>query len=230
MLTEEEYWRIYKLIYGDVEAAIKSNQTYLTIENLAKENPDVLTRINKDADFWTLNAYALQTTFFIAFARLFDPRRDVYSIYKLLDMTAANPGFFSKTALRARKMSTMARPAPPWVEDFINSAWEPGVNDLLSLKSDLNPHSETFKKIYQPIRHSFFAHRGMETDDQIFAKFQKTSTAQVDVLLRFLFTLLRAIWEMAWNGKRPDLTDSQDYERAVMSVNKATENLIRKLP
>ena len=50
-LTEEEYWRIYNLIYGDVEAAIKSNRTYLAIQNLAKEDPDVLTRINKDADF-----------------------------------------------------------------------------------------------------------------------------------------------------------------------------------
>lgn len=73
-MSEEEYWRIYHLIRGEVEAAIKSNHAYLTINNLVVGDPDVYERINRFPAFWQLNAYALQTTFFIVFGRIFDNR------------------------------------------------------------------------------------------------------------------------------------------------------------
>ena len=42
-ITQEDYWRMFELIRGDVEAAIKSNFTYLTIHRLAAENADIST-------------------------------------------------------------------------------------------------------------------------------------------------------------------------------------------
>jgi hypothetical protein len=34
-----------------------------------------------------VNAYALQAAFFMAFGRIFDPRRDSFSVPKLVDAT-----------------------------------------------------------------------------------------------------------------------------------------------
>jgi hypothetical protein len=46
-LTEEEYWRIFDLIRGDVEAAIKSNHAYLTINKLMVTSAGSKRRINE---------------------------------------------------------------------------------------------------------------------------------------------------------------------------------------
>lgn len=101
--SPDEYWRMFELVQGDIEKAIESNNAYLTIHDLARADPAVLAKYNRFADFWTLNAYALQTTFFIAFGRIFDERQDSFSIQKLVEATILNPAFFSKAALLERK-------------------------------------------------------------------------------------------------------------------------------
>ncbi|MDQ6665269.1 MAG: hypothetical protein M3Z23_12845 [Acidobacteriota bacterium] len=240
-MKDKEYWRIFHLIRGDVEAAIKSNHTYFTINNLVLTDRDVSNKLNRFPEFWQFNAYSLQTTFFIAFGRLFDTRSDAHSVLKLVDATIANPHLFSKAALRMRRreQSDIHDPDPEWLEPSlshegeaasVNAAWEPTTIDLATLKSALEPHRLKFKSIYRPIRHSFFAHRSMESDAEIFARFQKTNIKEAEEILRFLHTLLWAIWEMAWNGRRLDITDSSDYEGWVKDMNAKTEKLIRQLP
>ncbi len=49
-------------------------------------------------------------------------------------------------------------------------------------------------------------------------------------MLRFLHTLLWAIWEMAWNATPPDLTNFKDYEWHKAKLNKNTEAFVRQLP
>ncbi|MCU1299892.1 MAG: hypothetical protein JWQ87_176 [Candidatus Sulfotelmatobacter sp.] len=221
--TEDEYWRIYDLIRGDVEAAIKSNRVYFTVNNLVVEDRKIQDKINRAPEFWQLNAYALQTTFFIAFGRLFDVRCNAHSVLKLVDATIANPQLFSKSALRARKRkaSNIHGADPEWLVIYLADAWQPATADLAPFKSALEPHYRKFKDIYQPIRHLFFAHRGMERDTEIFERFQKTNV---------LHTLLWAIWQMGWNAKRPDLTDFSDYDGWVKGLNAKTEKFIRQLP
>lgn len=101
--TEEHYWRMFELIRGDVETAIRSNVTYLTIHRLAAENAGIYEKYNRFAEFWMLNAYSLQTTFFVTFGRIFDTRSDVYSVHRMVEDTIANSAFFSRSALRDRK-------------------------------------------------------------------------------------------------------------------------------
>lgn len=231
-LTEDEYWRIFHLIRGDVEAAIKSNHAYLTINNLVMAEPEIYDKVNRFPDFWALNAYALQTTFFIAFGRIFDARHDSLSIQRLVDTTIAHPPLFSKAALRERKRkSANIRDADPtWLVEYVQNAWEPTSADLEPLKTALTPHYEKFKIIYRPIRHRAFAHRSTEDENAIGALFGRTLFGDVAEILRFLHTLLWAITEMAWNARRPNLTDFSDYEAYVRNVNAKTEQFIRQLP
>lgn len=230
--SEDEYWLSFHLIRGEVEAAIKSNYAYLTINNLSVEKPSVLKKFNKFPEFWTLNSFSLQTTFFIVFGRIFDDRADSHSIQKLVDATVANPGFFSKKALRQRKResASIRGPDPAWLVDYVRDAWEPVTADLAPLKTALAPHHAKFKAIYQPIRHQYFAHKSIQGAAGISALFGKTLIGDVAEILRFLHTLLWAITEMAWNAKPPDLTDFRDYDGYVKQLNAKTEQFIRHLP
>ena len=231
-MSEEDYWRIFHLIRGDVEAAIKSNYTYLKIHNLAVSERETNDKLNRYPEFWTLNSFALQTTFFIIFGRLFDMRTDSYSVQKLVEATIANPALFSKTALRARKRDSMEIDGadPEWLVDYLASAWEPATGDLEVLRTAIAPHYDKFTAIYKPIRHKFFAHKGMETQAAIDALFGKTSIGDVTEILRFLHTLLWAIRELAWNAKTPDLADFSDYDAYVKIIDEKTEKFIRYLP
>lgn len=97
-----------------------------------------------------VNAYTLQTTFFVTFGRIFDTRRDVYSVQKVVEDTIANPSSFSKSALRdrKRKASRISGVDPGWLVEYIDNAWEPTRADHETLRMALYPK---FKTIYQPI-------------------------------------------------------------------------------
>ena len=231
-ITQEDYWRMFELIRGDVETAIMSNFTYLTIHRLAAENADIFDKYNRFAEFWMLNAYSLQTTFFVTFGRIFDTRRDVYSVHRVVEDAVANPSLFSKSALRdrKRKASRISGVDPEWLVEYIDNAWEPTRADLETLMVALAPHYAKFKTIYQPIRHQVFAHKSIQDDKAIFALFEKTLITDVQEILRFLHTLFWAIWEMAWNGKRPDLADFRSFDGEVKRLTNKTEQFIRGLP
>jgi hypothetical protein len=102
-LTEDQYWHMFHSVRGDVEVAVACNNTYLTINRLAAADREINEKYQRSASFWRVNTYALQTTFFIAFGRIFDNHRDTFSISKLVEATIANPAIFSKDALRERK-------------------------------------------------------------------------------------------------------------------------------
>ena len=231
-LTYDEYWRIHGVVRGDVESAIKSNHTYLTINDLSVSDRNAEEKLNEFPEFWLFNAYALQTTFFMALGRLFDSRKDSHSILKLVDATIANPQLFTKTALHARKrmFANIHGSDPDSFAPRVTAAWEPGAADLMALKTELEPHHLKFKVIYQPIRHTLFAHRSMESEADIFSRFQKTNIKEVEDILRFLHTLLCAIREMAWKGKRINLVDTSEHDKWVEGIKTKTADFIRRLP
>jgi len=119
---------------------------------------------------------------------------------------------------------------PEWLVKYIDNAWEPTRADLETLMVALAPHYAKFKTIYQPIRHQVFAHKSIQDDKAIVALFEKTLITDVHEILRFLHTLFWAIWEMAWNGKRPDLADFRSFDGEVKRLINKTEEFIRGLP
>ena len=231
-ITEADYWRMFEVIRGDVETAIRSNFTYLTIHRLAAENADIFDKYNRFAEFWMLNAYSLQTTFFVTFGRIFDTRRDVYSVHRVVEDTIANPSLFSKSELRdrKRKASRIVGVDPGWLVEYVDNAWEPTRADLEPLRLALTPNYQKFKAIYQPIRHQVFAHQSIQDDKAIPALFEKTLITDVHEILRFLHTLFWAIWEMGWNAKRLDLIDFRSFDGEVKRLISKTEEFVRGLP
>lgn len=233
-MPEAEYWRIYHLIRGEVEAAIKSNHAYLTTNNVFFDDEQIREKMIQFPDFWALHRYSLETTFFIVSGRIFDNRTDSHSIQKLVDITIANPVLFSKEALWQRKRENNKiygkDPDPDWLPEFLKHAWEPTVTDLEVFRTELAPHVDQFRIIYRPIRHRFYAHKSTESEAAISALFSKTLIGDVNRVLGFLYTLLWCINDMAWNGHRPNLADFRSYDAYVRDQNARTERFIMSLP
>src|SRR3974377_896117 len=104
-LTEKEYWRDYDIIRNDVNAAMVSCYTHRALNHIAASDRELVQKLNRSPDFWRVTSFRLQSTLFIVLARILDHDDKVHSVHQLLNATTAHPEFFSKAALRARKLS-----------------------------------------------------------------------------------------------------------------------------
>lgn len=230
-LTETEYWRDYDIIRNDVNAAMVSCYTHRALNDAAAADRRISQRINRHPDFWRVTSFGLQNSLFIVLARILDSDPKLHSIYQVLNATTAHPEFFSKAALRARKLSIPGtEPNPPWLDDYVQNAWEPSVQDLRGLKKALGPHKTKFDDIYKPIRNQI-AHIIFKDEQSIASLYSRTLKVEIDEILCFLHSLTRAIWEMAYNAAEPNLSgDNYGYSARVAEITKEIEELLSELP
>jgi hypothetical protein len=232
-VTEGQYWEMFESIRGDILGAIESHHVYIAIRNLVAKDAEISAKVNRIPSFWHLNAYALQTTFFIAFGRIFDRTSGTWSIEDLVEATIDHPGFFSRETLRKRRREMggvpEGDPDPDGLAEYLGNAWEPTRKDLEVLRTSLVPHSEKFKQIYQPIRHGYFAHRARVSRADVEEWFGKALVGDINEILRFLYTVVGAIKQMALDGKLLDLTNFRDYDRYVGELKMETEALLRSI-
>jgi hypothetical protein len=230
-MTEEEYWRDYDIIRNNVNAAMVSCYTHRAINDTAVADRKIYQRLNRQPDFWRATSFSLQNSLFIVLARILDSDPKLHSIYQVLNATSAHPEFFSKAALRKRKLSIPGTaPNPPWLDEYVQNAWEPTVQDLRTLKKALAPHKAKFDEIYKPIRNQI-AHIIFRDEHSIESLYSRTLNTDVDDILCFLHSLVHAIWEMAYNALEPKLTgDHYGYAARVAAITKETEELLRELP
>lgn len=230
-MSEKEYWRDYEIIRNDVNAAMVSCYTHRAINSIAASDMDMAQRMNNHPDYWRVNSFSLQTTLFIVLARILDPDPGVHSIYQVLNATTAHPEFFSKAALRARKLEI---PGGQWdvkfLDEYIQMAWEPTVHDLRSLKKALAPHKAKFDAIYKPIR-NLCAHIILKDEALVEDLYSKTQKTDIDEILCFLYCVMRAIQELAANARRAVLNgDQYGYAKRVAEITDETERFIRRRP
>ena len=215
----------------DVAAAIKSFQMFLTIYNLKAAEPEIQEKIGRFPEFWTMTLFSLQTTLFISFGRVFDTTRGSLSIQKLVEIAAQHPPLFSRKLLLARKRfeNRIEGDDPQWLLDYVRDAWEPTRADFENLRKELGPYCGEFGKIYDPIRNKIYAHRSKEDETAVYRLFSKTAIGGVQTILRFVHTLLWALQEMAYNGRKPDLGNFTDFDRYVEKLQNETETFLRRL-
>lgn len=116
------------------------------------------------------------------------------------------------------------------LDAYVNNAWEPTVDDLRRMKKALAPHKAKFDAIYKPIRNQI-AHIILKDQALVADLYSRTQKTDVDNILCFLHNLINAIWELAFNARRPDLTgDKYSYAGRVAEINGDTESMLRMLP
>jgi hypothetical protein len=173
----------------------------------------------------------MHNSLFIVLARILDSDPKLHSIYRVLNATTGHPEFFSKAALRARKLRTPGtEPNPPWLDEYVQNAWEPSVQDLRGLRKALAPLKAKFDDIYKPIRDQI-AHIIFKDEHSTGSPYSRTLKADIDEILCFLYSLIGAIREMAWNAAEPNLNgDNYGYATRVAEITKEAEELLRELP
>jgi hypothetical protein len=226
LVTDEEYRRALDLMFIEVNDAVQVFYTYLAMSELATEDRKLFQTLNRDPLFWSIQAYCLQTTFFIIFFRIFDPASDAHSIYAFLKATRENPKLFSRTALAKRKRDS----GLPYdvCEEFVRSAWEPTQDDLNHIATPLKGCKSRFEDVYQPIRSRVFAH-GILKDPE---RAQLISMAQIQEIIGMLTALqkvVKGLTQLYQDGTRPDYDAMRfdDREQAKNMTRKALDALIK---
>ena len=224
-MTEAEYWRDYELVREEVHVAIGCFYSWLEIHNFAAGNKAAFLKLNEHPDFWNLQLYSLQLTFFIALGRIFDDGSDAHSIHKLLAATVAHPEFFSKESLGKRKMQ--GKKKSNWLDAYLDEVFEPSVADLRVLKKTAAQHKKKFDSAYRDIRNYVFAHRILKDKEKVSQLFGKTKIQDINDILYFLDDILEAIWQLFQNGREPALgVENFDQKDRVTD---ATRNFLRSM-
>src|ERR1041385_4217942 len=202
-ITEQEFWEHLQSVSAEVDDAIAVFHTYEEILRLGSEDDAVFRAFNANAMFWNVQKVSLQTTIFVALNRLFETDANALSIHRLLNETLAHPEFFSKDALRRRKINLKIE--PEYLDALIDGAWAPAdASELRYLKKELKPHIQKFTEIYQPIRHTYYAHRLLQTDQPVAKLFSLTNRSELRQILNFLHELVEDIWHLYQNGMKPE--------------------------
>jgi AbiU2 len=230
-MTEEEYWRDYEIIRDDVSAAMVSCYTHRAINDVAAADVEILEKMNTSAEFWNVTSFALQNTLFIVLYRILDTDPNLHSVHKVLNATTAHPEFFSRASLKRRKLSL---PGANWdlafLDRYVADAWEPTAADLREFKKQLRPHKARFDEIYRPVRDQI-AHIIHKDKSLIGDLYSRTQKAHIDEILRFLHLGIKALWEIAHNGERPDFNGSDyGYGEKVARIKRETEEMLHRLP
>lgn len=232
-MTSEEYWRLFHLVSGDVEAAIGCSSTYRTIHRIASENRQFLQRCNEHADFWRSITYSLEAGLFIALGRIFDRANGSFSVEDLVKQTIEHPGFFSKAEIRKRKREVLKLfgddPDPDWMEPYLANLSEPTRADLELLRTELQPHAAKFPDVYGKIRHKYYAHRSTLTQQAVDDLFGQTDVNEVASILASIYDMIRGIQDMAANGTLPGQWHPGHYDRLYRVYQTSAEDFIRRM-
>jgi len=150
-MRERDYQQEYQEIRSELLAIMETFQTNIEVHAFAREDDRILEYLSREHDFWNLQLYSLQTTFFITLARFFDNGPGTHSIYTFLNMTSANPEFFSRDTLARRKMVNLQE-KPFWLDAYLDRSWYPTAADLKELRKPVALYRKQFDGIYGPIR------------------------------------------------------------------------------
>jgi hypothetical protein len=225
-MPNEEYGHGLYRIRNEVETGTAAFYTAEEINQFASESPNNLGKLNRDAGFWKLHVYALQTTYFITLGRLFDTRNDVHSMKAVFDETEVHPEYFVKTALGDRKRRAAGGQEPPWLDVYLTTVWVPTTDELKQFRVALEPARTKYQPTYAAIRHKLFAHS--ERDIALAARLLEntliTEIAEIFYALNEVVLALHALYD---NGARHEVgTGSRSY---VERVRTRTRTILNRL-
>jgi hypothetical protein len=225
-MPHEEYGHHLNRIRNEVETATAAFYTAEEINQFGLDSPDNLEKLNRDAGFWKLHVYALQTTYFVTLGRLFENRRDVHSMKTVFDETEAHPEYFEKTALADRKRKLANGREPDWLKGYLEDAWEPTADELRAFRAALEPARTTYQSTYSAIRHKFFAHS--ERDAALANRLlENTQVADIEDIFYGLNEVVLALHALYDNGAKHEVgTGTRAY---IERVRTRTRGLLDRL-
>lgn len=211
------YERYYQEFCNEVHTILSCYLFWKMINKRVSEDKKLLFALNKAPLSWNLIRHSLTVTLFITLGRVFEEKRKIFSVDKLLKCCINEINSFNLQKLRERKMEGQNGFEPEWLLEYIQKAHEPSVEDFQQLSSEVAIRRKIYEDVYRPIRHKLIAHKNedyMGKEDELWAK---TNTKELEKIIWFLYDLKETLFDTYWNGKQPLLMgrkpDVNFYER-----------------
>jgi hypothetical protein len=202
-MPEAQFERELEIFRTEEEAGAQFFSAYLAVHNVAASSKSVYRLLNEAPLFWNTCLGALQTGAFIALGRVFD-QKSPHNLDRLLGIAQKNPHIFSKKALGRRRQG--ANPNPPeWLDDFLRSVYEPTPEDFRKLRDYVKKWRTVYENNYRDIRRKVCAHKEVSDHEETHALFAKTNIGELQDLFSFLMSLYQSLWQLFFNGRKPDL-------------------------
>lgn len=204
VVPNKTYEKYYQEFSNEVHKAIGSFLFWKMLQNRVASEPKLLDGLNNTPLSWIMIRHALQVTLFMTLGRIFDIDDEAFSADDLLKTCINDIDIFSSSNLRIRKMEDQQK-EPEWLDEYIDAAYVPDINDFQRLRGELSKHRKIFEQVYRPIRHKLIAH----TDKKFIGKaddlWKETNIVEIEELMKFLHDLQCTLFEQYQNGTKPTL-------------------------
>jgi hypothetical protein len=213
---EAEFIRELEVFGAEAEAATKFFYTWRTVRDVLSDDENVLGVLDETSSFWHTVLHALLTASLITLGRVFDQdqHHSKHNIDRLLRAAQTDLGIFSKEALAERKRR-LSPNADSWLDDYLQRVYVPTDKDFRRLRQYVAARRKTYESKYRPLRHRVFAHKGVSEQADIDALFAKTKNRELQQLIVFLNRLYDALWNLLYNGRKPNLRPARYAVRQI---------------
>jgi len=209
-MSKDKFKSYYQIIKLNIDEAIESYYTYMSIYDIIDSDEEVAKKINKNSNFWFLVLGSLQQSFIMALARIFDDVKNTISIHKLIKYCEKNPSIFPKESFQQnfkiiRKELT-------------------GIRRLYDgCKFDKSKPSYTLKRI----RSGILAHSITVTLDQIHDLYTEVNFTDIHYILINLYDFLEVMLKFYEEGIEPKFgLTNKDFETPIKQT---TEKFLSSL-
>jgi hypothetical protein len=192
------------------------------------ERNEVEAAVEPDHLFWQVVVGSLLEGLVVTLGRIFDNHRNAHSVSKVLEAAYDHIDFFSRDAL-ARRQDRMASKRGEWLDirPPLNP-WPPNEQTFADFRKTLQDHEAEFQRIYQPLRHEYFAHRALDPNKPFMEIFRQANPEKLAKMIAFLRDLAEALFQTFINGKPPEL-GAVDYKRERETTRFAVASALQKL-
>lgn len=211
---EAEFTRELEVFCTEAESGIQFFYSWLTVHAVAGDDKRIYQFLNQSRLFWNTVLGALQTASFIALGRVFDQDPSTHNVDRLLRIAQTNLNIFSKEALAERKRRASPN-ADEWLTEYLRKVYVPMADDFRRLRRHVAAWRKVYERTYRPLRHKVFAHKQLFGPADIKALFAKTKIRELQRLLIFLSRLYEALWELFYNGRKPNLRPARYSVKAM---------------
>lgn len=220
--------KLHSTFRNEITTACQAFYAWKDIHNIASKDKNIHRGLNENALTWNLITHSLQNTFFITLGRIFDIDGEAFSIHILLRSCMENLDQFSKDALRERKTRDSKTGEQPWLNEYIESSYQPYKKDFQKLRGEISKKQRQYEAIYRPIRNKVIAHKEFESMECVDKLFGKTNIGDIQELLKFLHQIECIIFDLLYNGKLSKIGDHKFNEVEIL-VEDDISKLLSKL-
>ncbi len=187
-----------------------------------------LVKLNHNIYFWNNIIYSLQSSYFMSLGRIFDQRRDTFSINVFLNKCTENFYQFSKTELRKRKATHITNSVE--LQEYIDNTYEPTLEDFRKIKNIVNDFGKVYRNDYKDIRHLIFAHTKLIEKSELKNLFLNTSKNKLEEIFITLKYLMTGLFGLYHNGQKIEIPNNINRnDITVLSKIKEESNNVLKL-